>query len=350
MRLPANPLSGLALVGAALVAGCGADITMTDDLDLTWDFAITLSKFDHDLHTPYVKGAQVAILVSSSHEDDNLAGWTVDSSNPDVFRIDSVAVGEGVSHLIVLDKGHHIVGTGAAEVLVPDRVELEAHGYLIMDRNAEAAVDEARIVQGGTATYLVHYMNGSRELNGNGVLSVDAGVGVVAEPRTTFLFENREWLTLTAGNAGPTSIQLYADGVALNSVPVVVVPETDITDVALLTQSEKNRDNGDWLVALAQAYDAAGRRIFGVEYAWEVDGVAQTAYGDLYRYELKKGLYHSVTATRGAHSDSAMIQGTGFVDSTNRIGCATTAGAGGGAGVLVLAALAFATRRRRNRR
>ena len=58
--------------------------------------------------------------------------------------------------------------------LVPDRVELDAHGSLILGRADEAPVSEARVVENGEATYLVRYFRDGQQLHGNGVLSVDA--------------------------------------------------------------------------------------------------------------------------------------------------------------------------------
>jgi MYXO-CTERM domain-containing protein len=238
-----------------------------------------------------------------------------------------------------------------AEVRVPDAVELDAHGSLILGRDDEAKVTEARVLAGGEATYLVRYFRGGRELHGNGVLSVAAPTGVMAQPRTTFLFENREWLTLDMAAGAAGAMQLSADQVAVGTVPVVVAAESEIADVVVLTQSEKGRHDGDSLAALAQAYDGNGQRIFGVVYAWNVNGAAQTGDGDLYRYRYKAGQYAMVQAQRGAHMGEAMIQleaGSGSVDSTNRVGC--SAGGGGSLGVgLVGLGLVCVRRRRRTR-
>jgi MYXO-CTERM domain-containing protein len=159
------------------------------------------------------------------------------------------------------------------------------------------------------------------------------------------LFENREWLTLGASAAGTSTVQLAADQVKVGSVPLVVVPEAAIADVVVLAQSEKGHKDDDWLAVLAQAYDGNGTRIFGVDYAWNVNGVMQVGDGDLYRYRFKKGLYEMVRAQRGAYGDAAMIQSDqGYVDSTNNVGCAV-----GGSGSLVvgLVGLGLVVRRRR---
>jgi len=130
------------------------------------------------------------------------------------------------------------------------------------------------------------------------------------------------------GGERDAKLEVVADGAAVTSVPVAVVPESAIADVVVLTEPEKGRKDGEWLAALAQAYDASGERIFGVDYDWRVDGAMQQGDGDLYRYRFKAGQYTMVHAQRGAHSDAAQIQSEGgFVDSTNHVGC--TAGGGG---------------------
>ena len=348
----------LALVGAA----CGPTYSMTDDIDLTFDFALTPRRFDDDLHSPYVRGASVTVFAHSSDDKEDLQSWSIESSDPAVFRIDGAvasggrdlavrgeAVSEGAAALTLRDPRGHAVGHGVAEVRVPDAIELDAHGSLILGRDDEAQVSEARVLEGGAATYLVRYFQGGRELHGNGVLSADAPAGVTAEPRTTFLFEDREWLTLHAApigtGSGAGTVQLLADGVATTTLPVVVVPESAIAQVVVLTEPESGHKDGDWLAALAQAYDMTGVRIFGVDYQWNVNGTAQQGDGDLYRYQFKAGQHAMVQAQRGTHADSAQIQSQGgFVGSTNNVGCA----AGGGGSLIVgLVALGLVAGRRR---
>jgi MYXO-CTERM domain-containing protein len=334
---------------------------MTDDIDLTWDLTLTPRRFEDNLHAPYVRGALVTLYARSSDDGDDLRGWTIESSDPEVFRIDAVvpstgrelvmrgqAVGEGTARLTLRNGDGDAMGAGVAEVMVPDRVELDAHGSLILGRDDEAAVREARVLVGGEATYLVRYFRGGRELHGNGVLAVEPPAGVTGQARTTFLFENREWLTLGATAEGAGTLRLFADGAPAGELVVVGVPEAAIADVVVLTQGEGGHEDGDWLAALAQAYDAAGERIFGVDYAWDVGGAQQLGDGDLYRYQFRSGRYEMVRAQRGTHSDAAMIQSSGgFVDSTNNVGCA--AGGGGGSLAVGLAALGLIAGRRRRR-
>jgi len=344
-----------------VVGACGGpDITLTDDIDLTWDFSITPSKFGDTLHTPYVRGAPVTLSVYAKDDSQTFDNWRVESSDPSVFQItktianattfnaNGVAVGEGSAELTVFDDQGSVIGSADADVLQPDHIELDAHGYLIMGMDDQAPVDDLRVLDGGTATYVVNYFKGTTELHGNKVLTIDDVPGVMAEARQTFLFENREWLTVTANGAeGAVSMPLRSDGDPVGSMPMTIVPEIDIATVDMLTQSESGHKDGDWLVAYAQASDASARRIFGVDYSWNVGGVDQTADGDLYRYQYNAGDSQVVTATRDSHSAQGFIHSEGgFVDSTNNIGCS----AGGSTGILGgLVVLGLVGRRRRRR-
>src|SRR5574337_116252 len=88
------------LVLVLLVAACGPDYYLTDDVDLTWDFSITLSRFKDDLHSPYVRGAKVTLFANSTDDGPSFRGWTIETSAPTIFRIDHVAEspdGKGLS-------------------------------------------------------------------------------------------------------------------------------------------------------------------------------------------------------------------------------------------------------------
>jgi hypothetical protein len=358
--------SGPCAVGLALaVAGCGPTYSMTDDIDLTWDFTLTPRRFDDNLHSPYVRGTRTTVFAHSSDDGESLRSWSIESSDPNVFAIGPAvqttsdrdlavggqAVGEGTAMLTLRDPHGEAVGRAVAEVLVPDAVELDSHGSLILGREDEAPVHEVRVLAGGEATYLVRYFRGGRELHGNGVLSAVPPAGTTALARTTFLFENREWLSLQAAAVGNGTLQLQADGVVAAAMPVAVVSDSAIADVVVLTESESGHHDGDWLAALAQAYDANGERIFGVEYNWNVGGAVQQGDGDLYRYQFKSGQFVMVQAQRGTHTDAAQIQSQGgHVGSTNHIGCAAGGGGVLWGGLFGLGLLGLRRRRRRRRR
>jgi uncharacterized protein (TIGR03382 family) len=341
------------------LAACGKTVSLTDDIDLTWDFMPTpIDKFKTELHSPYVQGAKFNLWVTSNDDNDNVATWSLVSSDEGVLSLGNVvfsdkgsiefeatALSEGSVHLHVLDGTGAGVGGSTIDVAVPDAIELDAHAYLIMDMPERAPVAEARIATGDTATYLVKYMRGGKQLYGNGALSVSNPPSIDAKPRTSFLNESREWLTMTPSVQGSYSIGLVAGGTLVTSVPFAAVPPSDVADVALMGQTPKGHKKGDELVVLAQAWDGGGNQIFGVDYSWTVDGAAQLADGDLYRYEYDPAFNVMIEAERNGHLDGMSIQSEGgFVDNSNRIGC--DAGAGG-AGGLVALALAGLLRRRR---
>jgi hypothetical protein len=347
--------------------GACSHVHMTDDIDDRFDFSI-LSGPSDQLSTPYVKGTHIRIYandVPKSHSD-----WTIESSDPgvlaceddgldtnansDFFSVACVAVSEGSVTMRVLDGDGKSVDEETVRVGTPDRAKLIAHGPLLINGDEQAAdVGAARILAGGTATYMVRYYEGSEELHGNGVLGANAPSDITATPETTFLFENREWLQLTTnGVPGTEAITLTADGAALPPINVITVDESALMFVDVQHSSESGVKKGDWLVALAQAYDASSQRIFGVDYHWQVSGQDQESLGDLYRYEFNRSDPQELVAAHGTMGGSTMIHSdAGFVDSTNNIGCQAAPGrraAGGGALILglVVVGYGFATRRR----
>jgi hypothetical protein len=337
MKLLTGILLALPLLATT---ACGDTIYINDTIDLDWDFQLTRPRVDAELHTPYVLGAQVDIRVSSSDEDANVGAWRAVSANAAILAIESSsaddlglvlhtrATGGGTTDLIIMD-GDHERARARIEVGVPDRVELDAHAWMIIGQDALAPVAEARVVEGGTATYLVRYFAGDRELHGNGALTIAAPAELEAVARQSFVFENREWLTLTPGDPGTFTIELGARNQRITTLPVIVVPGTEIDRVEIHGEDESRAQKDDYMVALAQAYDALDRRVFGVEYRWSVDDVEQLGEGDLYRYNYAPGAPVMLVADDGTHSAAAPLHvGEGRVDSSNNVGCAITAPGG----------------------
>ncbi len=352
----------LAAVAAALLGACGPKITITDDIDLTWDLDFTLDRFEDNLHDPYVRGATMTMYVSSDDDDQRFAGWTIAPVESELLVISEAtfdgfsltaevtALEEGNATVQIIDDRGEVQGETTARIRVPDEIQLDAHGYLIIDQDERAPVDDLRIVEGGTATYLARYFADGEELRGNGVLAGESA-GLTVDNQTTYFFEDREWLTVSVGAAGTQALNLFADGEPLPVRTVNVVPESDITQVELLGKDESSSDEGDWMVLLAQSYDAMGRRIFGVDYEWNVGGEQEFGVGDLYRYKFERGSTMMAVATRAGLSDQVEIQsGGGFVSSTNNVGCATTTPAGWLMPLGALAAVALTGTRARRRR
>jgi hypothetical protein len=348
----------ISILVLALTAGGCNTTALVDDVDLDLDFTPLIGPSD-DLHTPYVLGSSVTIYVQNSKNVD-VSQWSIASSDPTIFSISNLShfrddngrtqvsatgssLAEGVADLIVLDGMQHEMHRQSVAVKLPDRVELRAHGLLLIDRpDSEADVSEARIQQGGTATYLARYWKGNEVLNGNGALSTMSPASTLqAHVEQTFLFENRDWLQITSDATGSQQLGLLVGGIHVADFDVETVPSTDIVDVNVQGESETRTHKGNWLVALAEAVDAAGRDVYGVEYTWKLDSASQLGEGDIYRYSYDPKQPHVLSASFNGMSATAMIHGYGFVDSTNNLGCSYGGHPARPAAALLLVGIAF---------
>ena len=363
------------LLCSGLFAACGFDLR--DDVDLTLNFAALVGPSD-ELHSPYVKGARFNIFLDDSSPSGRIgSAWTLESEAPAVFAISNVRVQEyehdgkkrrylqaaaaaleqGQAAVLVRDDRGAEVFRTSVEVLRPDRIELLAHGPLLLERPEDQAVTrEVQVLTGGTATFLARYYSGERRLYGNGTLAVATPTdgSVTAQVRQTFIFEDRDWLSISALREGPSQVLLLAAGEPVSTVPVVGVAESALAKVQL-SQSDRVTSgeprDGQWEVVLAETLDRRGAPIYGVEFMWTYGSDPQLGAGDLYRYEFKRGMRRMLSARHGAMGANLMIEGKeGFVDSTNHLGCAMTRRAGSSSGTAVtlgvLAAALLLCRRR----
>jgi len=346
----------------ACASGCNT-VALVDNLDLELDF----NPFDGPsdaLHAPYVQGAGMNIWVLNTDGRVKTTRWTLESTDPSVFFVDQQfhvkddfyascrALKAGLATLVVRDENGDRVHSHPIEVALPDRVDLLAHGLLLIGRpEPEARIAEARIRATGTATYLARYWRGQERLNGNGALSVEAPPEVTGHVERSFLFEDRDWLQLTPLAPGTSTVAIKVGGEKIRDLQVVAVPDSELVRVELLGEDESAARAEQWLVVLAQAYDALDRPVYGVEYKWALDGASQLGLGDLYRYHYNPNRPGMLTARFGDMAALVPIHGVGFVDSTNRIGCAAVPGAPARTtlGWLLLAALALPLVRRRRR-
>jgi MYXO-CTERM domain-containing protein len=348
------------------LAGCGPVVTVDDDVDIVWDFKQLVGP-SSEMHTPYVLGASFNLYVESTDDKEKFQGWTVESSNPAILTVGAVqrysdnrrifvnahGVGDGTAQVIVKDSGGSVQTRQSVEVRLPDRAQVMAHGLLIIGKSdAEAQVSELRLLQGGTATFLIRYYLGTRTLSGNGALGVDAPSDVTATTPHTYLFEDRDWLQVTPSMAGSSSISLKVNGVHFSDVPLTVVDSSQVNSVHIQGGDEAHAKKDDWLVALGQAFDDQMRRIYGVDFHWEVDGQLQSSWdgsdkGDLYRYQFDPAKPKMLAATYGGVSAVAMIHsGGGFVDSSNHIGCSYSPGGAAGSWGMLLLLVLFLWKRR----
>ncbi|MCO4745674.1 MAG: hypothetical protein KC912_12855 [Proteobacteria bacterium] len=341
----------IGLVAITLV-GC-AEVQFTDNIDLILDFGITQRDV---LSSPYVRGAPVSVSIDRRR---NVNDWQLQSEDPNIFGFANFttlsdgdralkitgwgqALEVGEATLAAIDSRGRTRDSVTIEVATPTHATLASAARLFGGETAdEADVDELLILAGGTATFQVRYFDDERQLFGNAVLDADPSESLEADPRETFLFEQREWLSLTPDTVGIHTVDLYADGEDLGQWEVEAVDESAIAEITLAFEEQEIEDH--WITVVAEAWTADGRRIYGVDVEWDREGVTEFGEGDLYRYRYTEGPSASLCARIGdVTSDAVQIHGNGYVDSSNNIGC-SSAGFGG----LWLGPLALLAVRRR---
>jgi hypothetical protein len=350
-----NKSSLLCMIGLATAlmgaVGCN-DVYLADGIDLELDL-FPLGGPSDQLHLPYVAGATVDLYARTTDDDDDRSSWWLESSNPAVLQIiqqaaghaEAKAVDDGDVEVRVYEHRGDTdpIHTSTVTVRTPTRAALLAHGPLFFESLHDLAQsDVSRVLAGGTATYLVRYYAGDTRLYGNGALKVDQQPGLRLYPRTTFLFEDREWLQVEAEAKGVYQVALRAAGTALGSKTVHVVDSGEIDRVQLFKEDTSGAEREETMVVLAQGFSARDEPVYGLEFSWDVDGDRENGQGDLYYYHFAPDDRSILTATGGGVSASVEISSSGgWVSSTNNIGCSVssvgTAGRAGDAALPVLA-------------
>lgn len=345
------------LFALGLLSGCHT-YALADDIRLDFQF-IALTGPTDELHLPYVQGTKVSISVIGP-DSSEMPQFTLTSDDPSVLSIDALdktsatarctAQGAGSTTIHVLRNGAE-VDSSEVSVAAPTRAVLQPAGPLFVGSPiALPATGTTQVLQGGTATYLVQYFAGDTQLFGNGVLAAQPSAGIDAVPETTFFFQVREWLQVTPSDLGPPTIDLTADGVALGTLTVNSVADTAVTRVTVQSEDASGAKDGDTLIVLAQSFDAKSDPIFGVTYTWNLAGEEATGEGDLFEFPVASGQSNTLSAQFGDLSASTSIEakaGTGFVSSSNNIGCSASGPPAGSWGALGLAAAAVALAARR---
>lgn len=351
------------LAGAsALTLGCGGP-SLADTVDWTLDFDLTITD---ELHSPYVRGSQFTVYALGLSEEEE-RHHEVRSADNDILsclgslnaEADCTAASQGEVDLEITRDGEIVHATPVEVVRAdaawafPRAALMAAHGL------PTPATSRIRILQGGTATFQVVFTGHGERLSGAGSMDATAPAGVAIDVERTLLFEDRDWLQITPAELGEHEVTISSAGDPVSTVRIEVVDASAVDSIVLAGAPEEGARDGDTLTIVGVARGEDGVPIYGVDFDWDLDGVAEPGEGDLFRYVFDRNRRRTVTAHFGDKAGSLGIHAeSGYVDSTNNLGCAVAPGASGrglagsgpgsfawAAGALGLAALAFARRR-----
>lgn len=347
------------IAAIALSTGCngGDPVYFYDNVDLSFNWAALLVPYlepftetADQLHGPYVSGSSFTVWVYTERKRLRFDEFTVTSSDPSVFTVENVvvhpgdddvhdsieltvhALGDGLADLQLIDGDGEIFDTAPIDVRRPDRAELHAAGPMFVDSSlAPSLTADPHVLNTSVATFQVQWFDGDELLNGNQSLTLEADPSLGAVVAQTYLFEDREWLLLNPSIEGEYAISLLANGLPVQDVTVTVVPPEAVTRIELIGQDESTAevpedtdDTATWLTVLGQAFTDDDTPVYGVAYAWNVGGVDEAGYGDLYRYEFDPEQPKTAIAEfNGLSAELDIHAGEGYVDSSNNLGCNT---------------------------
>ena len=338
------------LMASLMALGCSGDdrFEFNDDVDATFDFGLS---HEDSLHTPYVAGSTVGVTVIA-HRNQDVRGWSLQSddssvfeimdedpataADPDRIQIHAVARTEGSTTLRLVDAGGTVRSEEVIEVGFPTRVQLTAAGWEDVDmRDAAPIIEDPNVLEGGTATFLVQYFDGSIQLFGNDVLSAEAA-GLEVSVDSSYLGEDREWLRLSPGSVGEHELTLSVDGQALETITVFAVSNDAIADIHLHQEDDGDAEPDASLVVMSHALNAVGESVHGVDMAWTLGGEVVEGTGDLFRYTYDPDQQRTLVAERGDAAMETVIHGVeGSPATSNAVGCNAAGRVGAGAFLLL---------------
>lgn len=358
----------VALVAGLLLAACGGPPRLEDD-----EGAPTPSNAASDkLSLPYATGSKVRIKLYASGSGAT-SNWSLVSDQPSVFAIDTLsksddqhvgadctAIAPGQATLRMLDESGSERHTATVTVATADRVSILAHGMLrtvedlakgaVSDNvTTVAEVREARVLNGGTGVFGLVYYRGSERVYGHGVIRFDPLTQVTVENRTTGGAPVTEWLFVKPLTTGTYSLPLRQVSGALSTLPIIAVPETDITSLTLIPEQVAAPKENQQVWVYLRARDASSRDIAGVYSSYTLAGVPQKSTstpgdttGDLYRYAYAANATGELVASRGTLRATLTIPaGSGSIYNTTYLGCSMTPGRTSAGAPLGLVALLF---------
>lgn len=357
-----------ALLAGLLLAACGGPPRLEDDEGAP---APSNSAADK-LSLPYATGSKVRIKLYGSGSGVSTS-WSLVSDQPNIFSVDALsksddqhvgadcrAVAPGQATLRMLDDSGSERHTATVTVATADRVSVLSHGLLrTIEDSAKGAVSdtvtavaevrEARVLNGGTGVFGLVYYRGSERVYGHGVIRFDPLTQVTVENRTTGGAPVTEWLFVKPLATGSYSLPLRQVSGALSTLPIIAVPETDITSLTLIPEQVAAPKENQQVWVYLRARDASSRDITGVYSSYTLAGVPQKSSsnpgdttGDLYRYAYAANATGELVASRGTLRATLTIPaGSGSVYNTTYLGCSMTPGRTRAAAPLGLVTLLF---------
>jgi MYXO-CTERM domain-containing protein len=368
-------LSSLLLLASSIatLAGCTANeqtASLQDEFGL--DGIASAIGNQNGMSSPYVQGSKFTVTVQAGSKA-TASGWKLQSSDPGVMQVGGmtsssttsqvypvVATGAGTTTLTVTDANGKVLDSEDIEVDEASSYQLCDQGLLMSGASDDrSAVTQIHLLAGGTATFLVRYFNGTKELSGNNALVPTGGTGVTASTVATS-FSARDFLEVSALDAGTASVSL-AVGSTSNVVPITIVDDTAIHSVGLAAQTETGAKDGQSLYVFGRAFDVDGNEVFGGSFQWTAGGAAVSVpvYDDgkpsdviVYQYDHTQA--ESVSASLDSQSASIQVHGspsTTTAATSENVGCSVANGPGapGSVAAGVLVGLALLASRRRNR-
>ncbi len=367
--LPASPprtrgrLGGLALVAviaafAGLSGGCSDDhLIIEEDLD-DRPLECGLSPCSSGLRAPYVRGATVSIDVRDdrSLRSTDFSGWTLTTEDESVFVVTSQelgtdnewidvetrAVGEGRTELLLIDEGGDVRARSAVEVRSPTHITL-------LHRGTEESLQvdaPIRILGGETGTFAVHYWEGDTPLYGSGVASTASEI--VEEDALLLSAEivanrGQDYVQLTPQTAGTIPVTLGFGGEASVELEVWGVEVAELGGLDLVPSA--GRFDGREGV-FARGVDLDGARVYGAQALWSAGSEALEGIGDACLYSASDSEELRLRAMVGDLSAETTVRGVDpSVHSTNDFSCSVGGGATSAWGLVLLALGALRRRR-----
>ncbi|MEZ4450956.1 MAG: hypothetical protein R3B09_15855 [Nannocystaceae bacterium] len=353
----------LALIAALVVlGGCSDRFTVEDgvlanQLDLERNHSLE----PVDLHAPYLLGAGFAFLVRDPLRTATFEGWTVEAEDPTIAEVTEVvvfeypaslrreeltkpalfagveAVGVGHTTLLFRDGRGRVRAEAPFEVAAPTRVQYLPAAPLLVAPETREEVETPKILSGGTATFLVRYLDSDRVLYGT--LDLDVGGDahrpegpVEGLPRVRSKIVRHPWLSyhwlqVSPPVVGSHAVDLVHDEALVDRFEFEAVPAAAIAGFDFHALDEGEVPVGERRRLALRALDAAEQPIEGVDAEWALDGrlVDDGERGDIVGYTRETNHRHTLTAKIGALEADVEIHGEDVeVASSNNIelGCA----------------------------